>query len=227
MSIRVDGLDVEITLRNTGNLYVRVHPPDGRVRVSAPRRLGEDRIRAAIRERHSWIRRHQERIRAAHPDGATTLLSGDLIHLWGVPHRMEVVTTPGRPGVAVTGDRITLSVAADADEAHRRRVLDLWYRGLIRERVPDLLERWEARCATTVPHLTIRRMSTRWGSCNVRTRRITLNSELAARDPRCLEYVLVHEMAHYVEAGHGPRFQAVMDGLLPDWRERRALLNGD
>jgi predicted metal-dependent hydrolase len=68
-------------------------------------------------------------------------------------------------------------------------------------------------------------MKTKWGSCNQETRHIWFNVELAKKHPECLVYLVVHEMAHYFERGHGPRFTAVMDRYLPDWRSRRDRLN--
>lgn len=68
-------------------------------------------------------------------------------------------------------------------------------------------------------------MKTRWGSCNTQAKRIWLSVELAKKSPKCLEYVLVHELVHLFERNHNARFKAYMDAFLPDWRDRRALLN--
>ncbi len=76
-----------------------------------------------------------------------------------------------------------------------------------------------------VPEIRIRRMTSRWGTCNPRVPRITLNLELARRDPALLEYVVVHELAHLIELSHNAFFYAVMDSYLPDWRSRRRSLN--
>ncbi len=77
-----------------------------------------------------------------------------------------------------------------------------------------------------MPDIAIRRMKTRWGTCNTAAKRVTLNLELARRDPALLEYVIVHELAHLIERGHNARFYAVMDTHLPDWKRRRKALNG-
>jgi len=84
---------------------------------------------------------------------------------------------------------------------------------------------WAGVMGLAIPDVTVRRMTSRWGTCNTQTRRITLNLELAQRDADLLEYVIVHELAHLVERGHNARFYAVMDAHLPDWRLRRRLLN--
>ena len=95
----------------------------------------------------------------------------------------------------------------------------------LRRTIPPLLAEWAPRVGVPTPDFIIRRMTTRWGTCNVRARRITLNLELARREPELLEYVVVHELAHLIESGHNHRFYAVMDRALPDWRLKRKALN--
>jgi len=95
----------------------------------------------------------------------------------------------------------------------------------LRRAIPPLLDEWAPRLGVPVPDFTIRRMTTRWGTCNVKARRITLSLELARREPELLEYVVVHELAHLIERGHGPRFYAIMNQALPEWRLLRKALN--
>jgi len=99
-------------------------------------------------------------------------------------------------------------------------------RGKLKRSVPPLVEYWALVMGVPMPTIAIRRMTTRWGTCNTATKRITLNLELARRDPSLLEYVIVHELAHLIERGHNARFYAVMTQHLPDWKLRRKVLNG-
>ncbi|WP_084077686.1 M48 family metallopeptidase [Demequina sp. NBRC 110057] len=88
-----------------------------------------------------------------------------------------------------------------------------------------LMPLWcERMGVATQPRVTIKVMSTRWGSCNARLHKINLNVELARRGTDALEYVLVHELAHLFHQNHGPGFYALMDEMLPDWRARRKAL---
>lgn len=99
-------------------------------------------------------------------------------------------------------------------------------RSTLKRSVPPLVEYWAQVMGVPMPQIAIRRMTTRWGTCNTATKRVTLNLELARRDPSLLEYVIVHELAHLIERGHNARFYAVMDEHLPDWKHRRRVLNG-
>ena len=96
----------------------------------------------------------------------------------------------------------------------------------LKHSAPPMVEHWAGIMGVGVPDVTIRRMTSRWGTCNTQTKRITLNLELAQRDVALLEYVIVHELAHLIERGHNAKFYAVMDAHMPDWRLRRRVLNG-
>ncbi len=89
---------------------------------------------------------------------------------------------------------------------------------------PALVAKWEQAMGVQAGKIAYRSMTSRWGSCNPKTGRICLNVQLAKFPPECLEYVVVHELCHLLERGHGPRFKALMDSFLPDWRVRRAKL---
>ena len=120
---------------------------------------------------------------------------------------------------------LVLRVRPGADEAAKAAVLAGWYRQLLRAAVPSLIEAWERRLNVRVKGLFVRQMKTKWGSCNPAARTIRLNTELAKKPKECLEYIVVHEMVHLLERTHGARFVARMDRVMPDWRERRDLLN--
>ena len=98
------------------------------------------------------------------------------------------------------------------------------WRAVVEACTPVLVERWEQIMGVKAQKLVYRNMTSRWGSCQPATGRICINVRLALYPPECLEYVVVHELCHLRERGHGPAFQALMTRYLPDWKERRAKL---
>lgn len=98
------------------------------------------------------------------------------------------------------------------------------WRAIVEGLTPGLVERWAAVMGVTPGKLAYRNMTSRWGSCQPSTGRICINVRLALYPPRCLEYVVVHELAHLLVHGHGAQFYAVLDRYLPDWRESKKLL---
>ncbi|MDI9629465.1 MAG: SprT family zinc-dependent metalloprotease [Acidobacteriota bacterium] len=223
--LTVRGIDVDVIYKDIKNLHIGVYPPMGRVRVAAPTRLDDDAVRLAVIQRLPWIKRQRDKLRSAERQSEREMVTGESHYVWGVRRRLKVVERPGRAHLELDGERLVLYVPADTSADERRDYLDKWYRDQLRAAIPDLIAKWEQALNLTVPRWTIRRMKTKWGSCNRETRHIWFNAELAKKHPDCLEYVIVHEMMHYFERNHGERFTRLMDQRLSDWRSRREQLN--
>lgn len=223
--LTVAGIGVDVVYKDVKNLHIGVYPPVGRVRVAAPRRLGDEQVRLALVQRLPWIKRQRERLRAAERQSQRQMVTGESHYVWGKRHRLRIIERAGRGHVEVDGSRLLLYVPEGSSSEQRRELLDRWYRERLREEIPATIARWEPRMGVTVSRWTIRRMKTKWGSCNSESGHIWFNLELAKKHPESLEYIAVHEMAHLLERGHGRRFTKLMDGFLPDWRARRARLN--
>lgn len=223
LSIR--GIDIDVIYKDIKNLHIGVYPPMGRVRVAAPKRLDDDQVRLAVIQRLPWIKRRREELQAAERQSEREMVTGESHYVWGTRHRLKVVERPGRAHLELDGSRLLLYVPAGTSTASRRDLLDQWYREQLRHAIPAAIATWEPKLDIAVPKWSIRRMKTKWGSCNRETHHIWFNLELAKKHPDCLEYIVVHEMTHYLERNHGQRFTTLMDGFLPDWRSRRDQLN--
>ena len=224
--LTVRGIDVDVIYKDIKNLHIGVYPPLGRVRVAAPERLDDEQVRLAVIQRLPWIKRQREQLKAAPRQTEREMVTGESHYVWGLRKRLKVVERPGHTHFEIDGERLVLYVPADTSAEKRRAYLDKWYRDQLRQAIPELITKWEEALDVTVPKWTIRRMKTKWGSCNRETRHIWFNAELAKKHPDCLEYIVVHEMTHYFERNHGERFTKLMDKHLPDWRSRRDQLNG-
>jgi hypothetical protein len=145
-------------------------------------------------------------------------VSGERHFYDGKQYVLEVVPRNGKPNVAL--DDVTLKLFVRKNHTRRQRAMAIaqWYRERLQEQLPVIIEKWEKRMGVEVREWGIKRMKTRWGSCNVRAHRIWLNLELAKKPSRCLEYVLVHEMAHLLEPNHSKRFASFMSEFLPQWK---------
>ncbi|WP_326547303.1 SprT family zinc-dependent metalloprotease [Mycolicibacterium sp. ND9-15] len=223
--LTVAGIDIDVVYKDIKHLHIGVYPPLGRVRVSAPQRLDDDRVRLAVVERLPWIKKQRKRLRDAERQSKREMVTGESHYVWGVRHRLKVVERPGQAHVETEADRLTLFTPDGTDAERRRALLDRWYRHQLRVAIPPLIAEWEPIIGVTVPRWSVRRMKTKWGSCNRENLQLWFNVELAKKHPHCLEYVVVHEMVHYLERNHTERFVKLMDGLLPDWRARRDELN--
>lgn len=223
--LSVRGIDIDVVYKDIKNLHIGVYPPMGRVRVAAPQRLDDDQVRLAVIQRLPWIKRQRAQLQGAQRQTEREMVTGESHFVWGRRLRLKVIERPGRPHIEVDGERLVLYAAPDSTAEERRERLDSWYREQLRHEIPSLITSWETALDVSVPKWTIRRMKTKWGSCNRESRHIWFNVELAKKHPDCLEYIVVHEMTHYFERNHGERFTRLMDTHLPDWRSRRDMLN--
>lgn len=225
-TITVNEIEVQVIRKDIKNLRLAVYPPDGRVRLSVPRPVSDGDARLVIKEKLDWIRKQQARIQAQRRQPPQEVISGEPHYLWGRPYRLEVVARYGRHEVEVMSDgRLRLYVRPGATRAKREMALDNWYRAELKAQVPDLIAKWEPAIGRKVAEWGVKKMKTRWGSCNIQARRIWLNLELAKKPAECLEYVLVHEMVHLLERYHNADFWAHLDRLMPGWRQYRDLLD--
>lgn len=217
--LEVDGLRVAVTRKPIRNAYLRVRPPAGAVAVSAPMRMADARIVAFVRERRAWIARQQTRMREQQRIAERELAAAGML---GEPGALgepgSSAVAPGGPfATGLSGPTASPSVWTDARRAEAAAAIEA--------RLPALLDRWTPVVGRTPTQITLRAMTSRWGSCTPRTGRIRLNLQLGLMEPRFLEYVLVHELTHLWEHGHGAGFQRRMSAYLPEWRALRRELN--
>lgn len=173
-----------------------------------------------------WIRKQQRELIDQIRISAREYVSGESHYYLGKRYLLNVEYTSGRQHVGILGKKeMNLYVRQKSTVEQRERVMNEWYRGKLKELIPEYIHKWEKVMNVHVNDWGIRRMRTKWGSCNIEQQRIWLNLELAKAPPHCLEYVVVHEMVHLLERNHNERFRAYMDEFLPNWRAIRNELN--
>jgi predicted metal-dependent hydrolase len=224
--IEVRGLPIEIVRKDIKNLHVGVYPPFGRIRVATPLRIDDKAVRLAIISRLGWIRRQQTSFGQQERQSQREFTTGESHYFQGRRYRLDVIEHDGPAFVHLLNNRtLQLFVAAGTNREKREAVLQQWYRRQLHQQIPSLLAKWQARIGVRVSEVRIRKMKTRWGSCNSSAGRLWLNVELAKKSPSCLEYILVHEMVHLLERRHNERFRSLIDTMMPSWRLHRKELN--
>ncbi|MDQ3497014.1 MAG: M48 family metallopeptidase [Actinomycetota bacterium] len=224
--IEVSGIRVEVVRKPIKNLHLSVHPPDGHVRVSAPSHMDDEAVRLAVVSKLCWIRRHQKTFADQPRQSQREMISGESHYFLGRCYRLTVTERNGPNRITLNGtSNLTMQLRPGTDRDKREQLLNTWYRQHMKELVPDLISKWQPIIGVQVADWGIKKMKTRWGSCNTRDHRVWLNLELAKKSLDCIEYVLVHEMVHLLERKHSERFKALMDQFLPQWRLNRDELN--
>jgi predicted metal-dependent hydrolase len=224
--IRVAGFDVEVIRKDIKNLHLGVYPPLGRVRVAAPSAVDNEAVRLAVISRLPWIRRQRSKLHGQVRQTSRKMVNGETHYAWGRQYRLRVVEDGSRQRVTFKGnDRLELHVGRGADQDSRERRLTEWYREELKKAIPGLVGAWAPIVGVAAPSWAVRRMKTKWGTCKADQNRIWINLELAKKPPECLDYIVLHEMAHLIERHHNDRFVGLLDSAMPQWRTRRDELN--
>jgi len=217
---------VEIVRKDIKNLHLGVYPPHGRVRVAAPLVVSDEAVRLAIIDKLAWIKQQKTRFAEQPRQSQREMVNGECHYFQGRRYRLQVHVQKGPLRIGVHGIAfLDLFVRQDTSAKQREAVLLNWYREQLKALVPPLLEKWQPILGVEVANWGIRKMKTRWGSCNAEARRIWLNLELAKKPAQCLEYIVVHEMVHLIERRHNERFMELMNRAMPNWHNCREELN--
>jgi len=217
---------VDVVRKDIKNLHLAVYPPDGRVRVAVPLLIDDEAVRLAVISKLAWIKRQQALFQGQDRQSAREYVSRESHYYWGDRYLLNVAYHDAPPQVVVRNKTtLDLFVRGGSDTAQRERVLQEWYRQQLKAAIPPLIAKWEQVVGVQVAEWRVKRMKTRWGTCNEQARRIWLNLELVKKPPQCLEYIIVHEMVHLMERNHNERFVAYMDEFMPQWRLFRDELN--
>lgn len=222
----VSGIRVSVVRKGIKNLHLGVYPSDGRVRVAVPLTVSDEAVRIAVIGKLRWIRRQQAAFAGQARQSKRELLAGESHYYLGRRYRLAVSTTAGKSEVTIRNrNTLELRGSPGMTTEQRERVLAHWYRERLRALATPLIERWQEILGVTVEAWGIKKMKTKWGSCNPTARRIWLNLELVKKPPECLEYLIVHELIHLLVRHHDDHFHALMDKHLPRWQASRKALN--
>lgn len=224
-TIQLGEIPILVTRKAIKHVHLSVHPPHGRVTLSAPTATRLEVARAYAISRLGWIRAQQQKLAGQARETPRRFIERESHFLWGRRHLLTVVLRAARPSVSLDHKRITLTVRPGSDAARRAAVLHEWHKSLLHAVVPALLQQWEPKLKVKVSGYFLQRMKTKWGSCNHRQGHIRLNTELVKKPKDLIAYVIVHEMIHLIEPTHSDRFIALLQENYPTWREARAELN--
>lgn len=225
--IRIGNIEVDVIRKNIKNLHLAVYPPNGRVRIAAPLKSNDESIRLFAISKVSWIKNQQKKFYNQARQSEREYVSGESHYFLGTRYLLNVLPNSPKNQVKVRNKTyIDLYVKKDNTKDLREKIMTEWYRRQLKKEIPSLIEKWQDRIGVEVKSWGVKKMRTKWGSCNIEEQRIWMNLDLAKKPKHCLEYVIVHEMVHLLERNHNDRFIAYMDHFLPQWRAIKDELNG-
>ena len=218
-------ITADVVLKDIKNVHLSVLPPIGKVRISAPSHMNLDTIRVFTISKLSWIKKQQRKFRDQEREAPREYLDRESHSVWGKRYLLKVIEDENGPRVELRRNQICVRANQKLDKEERQKIVEGWYREQLKQNAVELIAKWEKVIDVKVSRLFIQKMKTKWGGCNIATKNVRLNLELAKKPIECLEYVVVHELMHLIEKTHNHRFVAMMDKFLPKWRGCRSILN--
>jgi predicted metal-dependent hydrolase len=182
-------------------------------------------IRVFAVSKLSWIKQQQKKVTEQERESPREYVERESHYVWGKRYLLKIIEEDGPPQIELRHKKIICQVRPSMSTERRQEIIEDWYRVLLKAAAQPLIANWEPIMGVKVDRLFVRRMKTKWGSCSRTSASIRLNTDLAKKPSDCLEYIVVHEMAHLIEPTHSGRFIDLMDRLMPNWRFYRQLLN--
>ncbi|PIR19995.1 MAG: metal-dependent hydrolase [Deltaproteobacteria bacterium CG11_big_fil_rev_8_21_14_0_20_47_16] len=224
-TIELGDIAIQMIRKDIKNVHLSVHPPDGRVTLSAPNNIRTEVARAYAISKLEWIRRQQVMLLGQERESPRKFVERESHYLWGRRHLLSVVEKNAKPSVIIDHKRITLCVRPGSNHVKKSQVMHEWHKKLLHEFLPPIIAKWEHKIGVRIADYFLQRMKTKWGGCNPKAGHIRLNTELVKKPKDLVEYVVVHEILHLVEPTHSERFLKLLAHHYPTWHEARAELN--
>jgi predicted metal-dependent hydrolase len=224
-TIRLGELVIALARKSVKHVHLSVHPPRGRVSLVVPVATRVEVARAYAISKLGWIREQQSKLRGQARETPRRYVTRESHYLWGRRYLLSVVEEDGAPRVTLSHRSITLRIRPRSSRVKREAIIHAWHKALLHKVVPSLIRKWEAKIDVRVDRYFLQRMKTKWGSSNPGSRTIRLNTELVKKPRDLLDYIVLHEIAHFIEPRHGERFVKLLDMHYPSWRTARAELN--
>ncbi len=219
-------IKVEVLRKDIKNLHLGVYPPHGRVRVAAPLIVSNEAVRLAVIDKLGWIKRQKARFAQQPRQSQREMVNGESHYFLGQRYRLRVHEQDAPARVTLRGvASLDLFVRPGTSPEQREVILLRWHRDQLNALIPPLLSKWQQRIRVEAAGWGIKKMKTKWGSCNPTAKRVWFNLELAKKPVKCLEYIVVHELLHLLERNHNERFTALMASYIPQWNRCREMLN--
>ena len=224
--IKFADLEATVNFKQIKNIHLNILPPDGTVRVAAPLFVSSEAVRVFLVSRLPWIRRMQNSFNKQIRQTKRKYISGETHYLFGSNYRLQVMSDESSVSVQKAGkSKIILKSPEGLDFEKKEAAMNSWYRELLHDCIAEYVKKWSTKLELYNFEWSIRKMKTKWGSCNTESRRLLFNLELAKKPVNCIEYVVLHELIHLIVKKHNTKFVELLSKNMPKWETRREELN--
>lgn len=221
--LKVNSIEILIRRKPIKNLYLRIEQETLQAVISAPLRMPAADIERFALSKANWLQQKLAFLAKRRLVFAAQETAGESLWLWGKKYAVRFI--PGREKTVITENEVIFSGSIETSSTEKlTKYIDKLYREQLAQQIEKFAAFWQKRLQLTASGWRIRKMKTRWGTCNTFSSMITINYNLVRLPVECLEYIIVHELAHLYEPSHNSRFKNFLTQNLPDWKQRESLL---
>lgn len=220
--MEINGINITVQRKNIKNMYLRVLPPEGSVKISAPYFISDDAIIEFVNSRMDWILDKQAKIKNKEYIPPLKHVNGEKHMLWGDEYNLQLISNNIKTAF-VKENTLYLPVSKRSKQKNRQKTLEDFYRIELQKEIANIYDKCTGIVGMEPYEVKIRKMKN-WGNCK-QNKIITLNLNLAKKPKICLEYVFIHELCHLIEFNHSKNFKILMDKNCPNWRKIKKILN--
>ena len=225
IDMTIAGYPVQVNKQvNYKNLTLRVVPPKGDLRVSAPKYASKAAIITFVENNLGQIEAMQKDVQERYQNQVKSYETGEIHYVWGQAYPLLVVESSGPSGCRLKDNQLVLTIKPGMDQIERAQVMTNFYREELKKQLAITGPKMMAHMDVWANEFRVKQMKTRWGTCNIQKKRIWISLALVTAPLICLESVVVHELVHLLETNHTKRFYRLMDQYFPKWQEANAIL---
>lgn len=221
--IKIRNLFINIEKKNIRNIRLMVSPPGGKVKLIAPYNISKSAIKSYLISKLSWIDKNVKKFLNQKREIAYKFIDGESHYVLGKKYLLKIIKS--KNSYIKLKNKQMIMYLKGKDSLKKKVIINKFYRDILYDLAQKIYFKWSKKTKLKINKLQIRNMKTRWGSCSMRNKKITLNLQLGKKPIKYIEYVFVHELSHLLEASHNLRFKRILSTYMPDWQTRRKLLN--
>ena len=224
--IEVSKISIDVVRKDIKNMHLAVYPPTGRVRIAVPLRIKDEAVRLFAVSKLSWIRRQKRKFEGQERETSRDYTDRESHYFLGQRYLLNVIEQNSTPKVVIKNkSKIDLYVRPNTATDKRQFIINEWYRTELKKLIPPIIGKFENKLGVKAKEWRVKRMKTKWGTCNIEHKRIWINLELAKKPTICLEYIILHELTHLIERQHNDNFLAHIEKNMPEWKFNKEELN--
>ncbi len=252
-TLNFQGLEVNIQRKKIKRLYLKISNKNGEIILCAPLNISENFIVNFITEKLPWLKNNQQKIHHKKKSLDIEYVESDNIKFLGEIYQIKIIQASKKPQIKLIKNQnlisktyqensqlnlfdypesqqnsccnqIILDSVKDLTKIQKIKLFEKFYRQNLQEILQELAKKWQKILQIEANFVGIKKMRTRYGSCNARQKNIWISLNLFDYSINCIEYVLLHEFLHFFEQNHGKKFYNLMNKFMPNWQNYQKIL---